>query len=57
MDTQTIARQSRQDKPFQLHVPSFSTMSCVHCGAPIISLETWLETECSAARQLEGAAA
>ncbi len=46
MDTQTIPRLPLQDKPFQLHIPTFSTMSCLHCGAPIAGLEDWLASEC-----------
>jgi len=46
MNTQTIPRLSRQDKAFELHVPSFSTMSCVACGAPITTLADWLNSEC-----------
>jgi len=57
MDTQTIPRHPQQDKPFELHVPSFTTMTCLHCGAPIAGLEEWLNTECpGAAAELREAA-
>jgi hypothetical protein len=57
MDTQTIPRPTRRDKIFRLHTPSWTTTppTCLSCGAPVGTLAQWFATECSTARQLEGA--
>ena len=46
MDTLTIPRPPQQGKAWQLHIPSFTTMSCVQCGAAITTLAEWLNSEC-----------
>ena len=59
MDALTIPRPSPLDKIFRLHVPTYQTQppSCLVCGAPIESLEAWLDTECpGAAAELREAA-
>jgi hypothetical protein len=48
MDTQTIPRQAELDKGFALHTPTWSTTppSCITCGTPILTLASWLNSEC-----------
>ena len=56
MDTQRVPRPAQQGKAWQLHVPSFTTMSCIQCGAAITTLADWLDSECpDATAELEAA--
>jgi len=55
MDRTMIAQAPRSDKVVPRHVPSFLTLLCIDCGAPIVSLEAWLVSACPG-RPLRGAA-
>ena len=54
----TLSHPPRLDKGFALHTPSWETTpaACLSCGAPIVLLEDWLNSECPAARPLDGGA-
>lgn len=50
MNTLTVPRPrpSPLDRIFRLHTPSWRTSppSCITCGTPILTLASWLNSEC-----------
>jgi hypothetical protein len=60
MNPSTLTRPhpSPLDRIYRLHTPTWQTTppSCISCGAPILRLDDWLNSECPAAQAREEAA-